>query len=100
MSHASSRSHGTASAPLAEVCPRALKVLAPVALPDFLLRQRWYPAKAAGGPPVVFSALLPLSVSGVSAGVAVWRVSPPGHAPLLLFVRFALVPAEAATPAQ
>jgi len=41
-----------------------------------------------------------LYLSGVSAGVAVWRVSPPGHAPLLLFVRFALVPAEAATPAQ
>jgi hypothetical protein len=36
----------------------------------------------------------------VPAAVAIWSVSPPGQAPLLLFVPLAFVPAEAADPAQ
>ena len=71
MSHASPRSQGTALAPLAEVWPRGLEVLVQVALPDFLLRQRWYPAKDAGRPVVALSALLPFPVPGVPAAVAI-----------------------------
>src|SRR5216683_3289724 len=100
VSYASTQSPESASAPLAEVWSPGLEALAQVALPDFLLRQRWYPAKDAGRPAVALSSLFPFPVSGVPAAVAVWRVMPPGQAPLLLFVPLALVPAEAADPAQ
>jgi trehalose synthase-fused probable maltokinase len=98
--HASPRSHGTASAPPADIWPRGLELLAQVALPDFLLRQRWYPGKDAGRPAAALSTLLPFPVSAVPAAVAVWRVTPPGHVPVLLFVPLALVPLEAEDPAQ
>jgi malto-oligosyltrehalose trehalohydrolase/4-alpha-glucanotransferase len=70
------------------------------ALPDFLLKQRWYPAKDAGRPAVALSALLPFPVPGMPAAVATWRVTPPGQASLHLFVPLALVPAETADAAQ
>jgi malto-oligosyltrehalose trehalohydrolase/4-alpha-glucanotransferase len=71
----------------------ALVALAETALPDFLQRQRWYPAKDAGRPGVTLSTLLPVAVPGVPAAVAVWRVTPPGQPPMRLFVPLALVPA-------
>jgi trehalose synthase-fused probable maltokinase len=70
------------------------------ALPDFLLRQRWYPAKDAGQPAVALSALLPFPVPSIPAAVAVWQVTPSGQAPLHLFVPLALVPVDVADPAQ
>ena len=80
----------------------ALRVLAEAALPDFLQRQRWYPAKDAGRPDVTLSALLPLAVPGVPAAITVWRVTPPGQPPMRLFVPLALVASgeEAPDPRQ
>jgi malto-oligosyltrehalose trehalohydrolase/4-alpha-glucanotransferase len=77
-----------------------LEKLAEAELPGFLLRQRWYPAKDAGRPVAVLSALVPFPVPGMQAAAAVWRVTPSGQAPLHLFVPLALVPAEAADAAQ
>src|SRR4051794_4990436 len=76
--------------------PAGLQATALAALPDFLLKQRWYPAKDAGRPMVTLSSLLPFLVPGVTAAIAAWQVTPPGQAPLLLFVPLALVPAAAA----
>lgn len=80
--------------------PAGLEAAALAALPDFLLKQRWYPAKDAGRPAVARSALLPFPVLGTPAAIAVWQVTPPGQAPLHLFVPIALVPAEIADAAQ
>lgn len=80
--------------------PPGVEALAEAVLPDFLLLQRWYPAKDAGRPEVQLSALVPLLNSGLRAAVAVWQVTPPGQPPLHLFVPLALVPAEGADPAQ
>ena len=77
-----------------------LEPLAQSALPDFLQRQRWYPAKNSDTPGVELSALLPFSVSGLPSALAVWRVTPPGQSPMHLFVPLALVPEEQADPAQ
>ncbi len=88
------------SKPAAAVWPTGLEAVAQAALPDFLLKQRWYPAKDAGRPAVALSALLPFPGSGMPAAVAAWWVTPPGQAPLRLFVPLALVPAEAADAAQ
>ena len=80
--------------------PLGLETLAKSGLPDFLRRQRWYPAKDAGTPDVALSVLLPLPVSGLPSAIAVWQVTPPGQSPLHLFVPLALVPREEADPAQ
>ena len=80
--------------------PVGLASLAESKLPEFLQRQRWYPAKDSGRPSVALSVLLPLAVSGVPAVVAIWQVTPPGQPPLHLFVPLALVPSEKADPAQ
>jgi hypothetical protein len=40
--------------------PAGLEVQAEAVLPDFLLLQRWYPAKGAGRPEVKLSELVPL----------------------------------------
>ncbi|HEX9534801.1 MAG TPA: malto-oligosyltrehalose trehalohydrolase, partial [Stellaceae bacterium] len=77
-----------------------LETLAQSALPDFLQRQRWYPAKNSDTPRVELSALLPFPVFGVPTAIAVWQVTPPGQSPLHLFVPLALVPEEQADPAQ
>ena len=74
--------------------------MAEVALPEFLCRQRWYPAKDAGKPGVKLSALLRLPISGLAGAIAVWRVTPSGNTPMHLFVPLALVPAQAAEAAQ
>jgi trehalose synthase-fused probable maltokinase len=69
---------------------------AKAALPDFLLRQRWYPAKDAGRPEVESVAMRPFLVPNTPAAVAVWKVTPPNRPAMLLFVPLAVVPAEAA----
>jgi 4-alpha-glucanotransferase len=77
-----------------------LTAIARAALADFLLRQRWYPAKHAGRPEVVPAVVVPLAVPDTPAAAIVWQVTPPGHAPMRLFVPLALVPAAAADEAQ
>jgi hypothetical protein len=77
-----------------------LEARAQATLPDFLLRQRWYPAKDAGRPEIAPKAVLPLSMSGLQAAISIWQVTPPNQAPMLLFVPLAVVPAETAADAQ
>jgi hypothetical protein len=48
------------------------------------MRQRWSTAKDAGLPFVTLEALVPLSVLGRPAAVAVWIVESPGQQPLRL----------------
>lgn len=67
------------------------------ALPQFLLQQRWYPAKHAGEPAVRARELFP--VAGLPlAAVAIWEVAPPHGNPLLMFVPVAAV--QSADPDQ
>jgi trehalose synthase-fused probable maltokinase len=80
--------------------PAGVEALAEAALPNFLLRQRWYPAKDAGRPEVRLAALAPLRAPGTHAAVAVWRVTPPGQSPFCLFVPLALVPATGGDAAE
>jgi malto-oligosyltrehalose trehalohydrolase len=80
--------------------PSGSVAAAEAALPDFLLRQRWYPAKDAGRPGVKLSALVPLPAAGLPAAVAIWRVTPPGQRPFRLFVPLALAPAIADDAAE
>jgi trehalose synthase-fused probable maltokinase len=74
--------------------PSGLEVEAEAALPDFLLVQRWYPAKDAGRPEVKLLELVPLAGADLPAAVAIWQVTPPGLAPLSMFVPLALAPAR------
>jgi malto-oligosyltrehalose trehalohydrolase/4-alpha-glucanotransferase len=80
--------------------PAGLENLVESKLPEFLQRQRWYPAKDSGRPSVALSVLLPLAVSDMPAAVAIWQVTPPGQPLLHLFVPLALVSSEKANPAQ
>src|SRR6267143_1497996 len=98
--HPSRRSTNVNHDPLIQSWPPGVERLAEAALPEFLCRQRWYPAKDAGKPGVKLSALLPFPISGVTAAIAVWRVTPSGNAPMHLFVPLALLPAQAADAAQ
>jgi Maltokinase N-terminal cap domain len=96
VSHAHPRAPDAAPSRSADAWPPGLEAAARAALPDFLLRQRWYPAKDAGRPEVAPATLVPFPVQGVPAAVAVWRVTPPGRPPMRLFVPLALVPAATA----
>jgi len=80
--------------------PKALTEAAAAALPQFLMRQRWYPAKNAGEPRVRLAKLAPLPASRPPTAAAVWEATPPGQAPLYLFVPLALLPADRADSAQ
>jgi trehalose synthase-fused probable maltokinase len=73
------------------IWPAGVESAAEAALPDFLLQQRWYPAKDAGRPEVTLSTLVPFPVPDLPAAAAVWQVTPPGQAPMKLFVPLALV---------
>jgi len=95
--------------PAAEVPPRGvaeagwparLEPLLVAALPGFLMRQRWYPAKDAGTPVVSVRVVEAVDVAGMPAAASVWRVQPPGRPPMHLFVALALVGEESADPAQ
>jgi hypothetical protein len=80
--------------------PASLQSLAEAGLPDFLLRQRWYPAKDAGPPEVRLAGWVPFPNTGQCAAVAVWRVTPPNQAPVRLFVPVAVLALEEADAAQ
>jgi trehalose synthase-fused probable maltokinase len=56
------------------------------ALPEYLPRQRWYPAKDAGTPAVGVDRILPLPLAEVAVVLVVWRVEPPQRAALRLFL--------------
>jgi malto-oligosyltrehalose trehalohydrolase/4-alpha-glucanotransferase len=88
-----------AAAPAA-LWPSGIEAAAAAALPDFLLRQRWYPAKDAGRPAVALARLLPFACSGLPAAVAVWEVTPPARPPFHMFVPLALVLPQAAQAGQ
>jgi hypothetical protein len=68
---------------------RAIEV-AVRALPAYLLQQRWYPAKDAGLPTVTLSRLIQLECPGGPAAIAIWTATPPGGAPLRLFLPLAI----------
>lgn len=79
---------------------RSVLDCAEAGLPDFLQRQRWYPAKDAGNPSVTLTALLPFPASAVLAAIAVWQVTPPDRSPMNLFIPVALERRRDADPAQ
>jgi malto-oligosyltrehalose trehalohydrolase/4-alpha-glucanotransferase len=99
-SHITSTPSEQAGADPAWPWSQELLASAEAALPGFLIRQRWYPAKDAGQPEVRLAALSPLPASEIKAAVAVWAATPPGGTPLHLFVPLALVPAASADPEQ
>jgi trehalose synthase-fused probable maltokinase len=80
--------------------PAGLEQVVQATLPQFLMRQRWFPAKDAGHPAVSPRAVEPVAVPDVPAAASVWRVEPPGREPLHLFVALAVVPAGTADAAQ
>ena len=80
--------------------PTAILRLAEQALPDFLMRQRWYPAKDAGTPTVALERLLPIPVPGAPAAAGIWSATPPGQAPIRMLVALARVAADAVPPSQ
>jgi malto-oligosyltrehalose trehalohydrolase len=61
-------------------------------LPAYLLRQRWYPAKDVGEPAVALARLIPWQTRRASepAALATWNVTPPGRAPMTVFMPLAL----------
>lgn len=67
---------------------RAAAQAAEKALPDFLLRHRWYPAKDAGRPDVELAEFAPFDSN---AAIAIWRVHPPRSPALQMFVPLATV---------
>ena len=75
---------------------RTAVIAAEKALPDFLLRHRWYPAKDAGRPDVKLEEFARLNCSQCDAAIAIWRVVPPRGSPLRIFVPLALVPSAGA----
>jgi malto-oligosyltrehalose trehalohydrolase/4-alpha-glucanotransferase len=89
-----------ASVARSETWPQGADALAQAALPDFLMRRRWYPAKDAGRPEVTPAAMIPFPGAGVPASIAIWRVMPPGQAPFLMLVPLAVIAVEAADPAN
>lgn len=70
------------------------------ALPAFLLRQRWYPAKGAGTPEVRLLRLERLEARGLDAAVATWAVQLGDGSHLELFVPIAAVPGGEGVDAQ
>jgi trehalose synthase-fused probable maltokinase len=75
---------------------RAAAQAAEKALPEFLLRHRWYPAKDAGLPHVELAEFVSLNCSQCDAAIAIWRVHPPRSPALQMFVPLAIVPSAGA----
>ncbi|HYC02097.1 MAG TPA: malto-oligosyltrehalose trehalohydrolase [Azospirillaceae bacterium] len=71
-----------------------LEALAEMALPGYLLGQRWYGGKDAGTPSAHLLDLLPFEVPEHPAALAVWQVEAGGRAPQRYVVPLALVPAS------
>lgn len=69
-----------------------LERLVEMALPRFLLDQRWYGAKDAGTPAVALERLVPIPGVPHPATLAVWTVEPPGRATMRVLVPLALLP--------
>jgi trehalose synthase-fused probable maltokinase len=62
-------------------------------MPEFLSKQRWYPAKDARAPPqVTVNKLVPFAAPGVAAAIVAWQVKYYGREALNLFVPLAIVP--------
>jgi trehalose synthase-fused probable maltokinase len=70
--------------------PLAVAAIAEAALPEFLLRQRWYPAKDAGLPEVKLAVLEPFADAESPSAIALWEVTPPGQETLCVFVPLTL----------
>jgi trehalose synthase-fused probable maltokinase len=64
------------------------------ALPAYLPKQRWYPAKDAGPPAVALKNLIPLNCRTGHAAIAIWQATPPGQSPLSLFLPLAVIAAD------
>ncbi len=62
------------------------------ALPQYFMRQRWYPAKDAGPPEVSLISLTPLTLAQLPSAIAIWEARPPGRHPLRLFLPLAVFP--------
>jgi trehalose synthase-fused probable maltokinase len=92
-------SHGSGICATNSRWPAGLEKNAEAALPEFLLKQRWYPGKDAGRPKVTLERLLPFPTPHIRSALAVWIATPPDHSSLRLFVPLALVPLEEADPA-
>jgi trehalose synthase-fused probable maltokinase len=69
------------------------------ALPTYLPKQRWYPAKDAGPPTVALKCLIPLDCRTGHAAIATWQATPPGRSPISLFLPLAVIPADEVDPA-
>ena len=77
----------------------AVKAALERALPEFLLQQRWYPAKGQGEPTVRAREFFPMTGPAKRA-VAIWEVSPPRGDPLLMFVPVVVIQSDAASQEQ
>ena len=69
-------------------------------MPDFLLRQRWYPAKDAGRPAAEIAQFVPVPCGSSNAAIAIWDVTPPRGPPLTMFVPLMLAKAGSTDPRQ
>ena len=77
----------------------ALLSVAEAAMPRFLLRRRWYPAKNLTAPPQVTAvASTPFVAPGSDAAITTWEVKSPQREAIRMFVPLALVPAADADP--
>lgn len=66
-------------------------------MPEFLLKQRWYPAKDLAAPPqVTADMLVPFAADDVAAAIAAWEVKSPERDTMKMFVPLALVPTAGA----
>jgi trehalose synthase-fused probable maltokinase len=70
-----------------------------LAMPSFLMEQRWYPAKDAGEPLVIARELFPFACP-IPAAVAIWDVRPPRGDSLRMFVPVAAVRQDDAAASQ
>jgi trehalose synthase-fused probable maltokinase len=73
---------------------------AQAALPAFLLKQRWYPAKNLGPPEITPLSVVPCDAQGVCVLIATWKVRPPAQPAMTLFVPVARVSAAEAGHTQ
>ncbi|MDB6010699.1 MAG: malQ [Gammaproteobacteria bacterium] len=73
---------------------------AETALPKFLCRQRWFPAKDAGEPTVSLVCLIPLFPESVRAAVALWKVAPSRGESFVMLVPLAVVAPDTVAKAE
>jgi hypothetical protein len=70
------------------------------ALPKFLCRQRWFPAKDSGEPNACLVCLIPLLREGMRVAVALWRITPSSGQSFAMFVPLAIVPPDTVEEAE